>query len=142
MRASIVCLWLVGGCGVFGGGPNIEGTWEGDCETEDENDQNYDYEFSLTFEKEEKDRATGEGDFESSVDTQYGGYDISGDSDDLEANREEDEWEIDGEFDIDQGENTMDMEMTADIDGDDMTAEVTLDWGNFEETGDCTFNRE
>ena len=144
MRASI--LWLLAaGCGVFGGGPKIEGDWEGDCETENSDDQNFDYEFSLSFEKEEKDRATGEGDFDSSVDTQYGGYDFSGESDDLEANLDDegDEWTIDGDFEIDQAESTMEMEMTSvEIDGDDMSGDIFLDFGGgYDESGDCTFNR-
>ena len=135
MRTSIVWL-LATGCGVFGG-PGIEGDWSGDCEVEDQYDQNFDYEMTLSFTKLEKDRAEGEGDFDAQLD-----YDLSGESDDLEANRSDDRWEIEGEFEIDQGENSMDFELTADVDGDDMTGDVIFDWGGFEETGDCTFNRD
>jgi hypothetical protein len=141
MRASIGLL-LCMGCGVFGG-PSIEGKWVGDCETEDQNDQNYDYEITMDFEKVDKDRAEGEGDFDSSVPTTGGGeYDISAEANELDATLNDDEWDINGEFELDQGGQTVDMEMTADIDGDDMTAEVAFDWGNIDETGDCTLNRE
>jgi hypothetical protein len=145
MRASIVWLFATG-CGVFGG-PNIEGDWSGECNTEDENDRNFDFDVSMTFEKEEKDRASGEGDFETTIDEYtYNGYvyggDLSGDSDDLEANESDGRWEIDGEFELDQASDSVDMELTADVDGDDMTGDVTFDFGSVEVSGDCTFNRE
>jgi len=156
MRASIVMM-LCAGCGVFGGGAKaMEGTWEGECDTED--DQGNDYNYDVTFDLVKSgDALEGDGEFDSSIvltvsTTGYGYYvdefELTGDGD-VRAEKASGEWTIEGhEWEIevenvDLGDlNTADWELVGTQDGSEFTGDVELDLlGEITVRGSCDLDQ-
>ncbi len=147
MRTSLL-LVMATGCGVFGGGKSIEGTWEGDCETEDDPGNNYTYDLVFDVRDIGDDVAEGDGDFESTLVLPYYGYyyelELTADGD-VRAEYSDDAWTIEGDswsLEIEgesiEGLDTVDWTLVATRDGDGLTGEIELDLdGEVTVRGDC-----